>query len=470
MKKNILVYTFVASLGGLLFGFDTAVINGAMPFFVKYFTLSDTMKGFAVSSALFGCVFGALFAGKLSDAYGRRYMLRILAVLFFISAIGTGLSINYFIPINIHLLGAAINRPVNFGLGFFVLARIIGGLAIGGASVISTVYISEIAPPKKRGMLAATFQLAIVVGILIAFSSDLLLVNTGEYNWRWMFLAGCIPALIFFVLLFYVKRSPRWLVKKGYIDEAKEVLKEVVQAEDCDQTLADIRESIDAEIANKSIYLFKKPNLRLVLIGFAVGMFNQFTGINIIMYYTTDIFRAAGFTTDSAIAQTVMLGVTNLIFTLIAMSIIDKVGRKTLLLFGSLGMTLFLGLFGFGFITNLISGYGLLALLLGFVACFAASQGAVIWVLLSEMFPNNIRARGSSIGSFSHWMFNTIIAFIFPVIAGMFGSSFIEQKKGVGIMFIAFAVLTFISYFFFSKFLFETKGKSLEQLEHDNMR
>ena len=449
MKKNILVYTFVASLGGLLFGFDTAVINGAMPFFVKYFDLSKTMQGWAVSSALLGCVFGALFAGKLSDAYGRRYMLRILAVLFFLSAIGTGLS---------------------FDFTMFIIARIIGGLAIGGASVISTVYISEIAPPNKRGMLAATFQLAIVVGILIAFSSDLLLVNTGEYNWRWMFLAGCIPAFIFFVLLFYVKRSPRWLVKKGYIDEAKEVLKEVVQAEDCDQTLADIRESIDNEIANKSIYLFKKPNLRLVLIGFAVGMFNQFTGINIIMYYTTDIFRSAGFTTDSAIAQTVMLGVTNLIFTLIAMSVIDKVGRKTLLLFGSLGMTLFLGLFGFGFITNLISGYGLLALLLGFVACFAASQGAVIWVLLSEMFPNNIRARGSSIGSFSHWMFNTIIAFIFPVIAGMFGSSFLEQKKGVGIMFIAFAVLTFISYFFFRMFLFETKGKSLEQLEHDNMR
>ncbi len=449
MKRNILIYTFVASLGGLLFGFDTAVINGAMPFFVKYFELTKAMQGWAVSSALLGCVFGALFAGKLSDAYGRRYMLRILAVLFFISALGTGGATNFTI---------------------FILARIIGGLAIGGASVISTVYISEIAPPNKRGMLAATFQLAIVVGILVAFSSDLLLMDTGDNNWRFMFLAGCVPAIIFFVLLFYVKRSPRWLVKVGNIEEAKEVLKEVVQAEDCEKTLADIRESIDAEVANKSIYLFKKPNLKLVMIGFAVGMFNQFTGINIIMYYATDIFRSAGFSTNSAIGQTVMIGFTNLLFTLIAMSIIDKVGRKTLLLFGSLGMTLFLGLFGFGFITNSISGYGLLALLIGFIACFAASQGAVIWVLLSEMFPNNIRARGSSIGSFSHWMFNTIITFLFPVVVGLFGENILDQKRGVGFMFIIFAVATLISYFFFRKFLFETKGKSLEQLESENMR
>lgn len=206
------------------------------------------------------------------------------------------------------------------------------------------------------------------------------------------------------------------------------------------------------------------------MIGFAVGMFNQFTGINIIMYYATDIFRSAGFSTTSAIGQTVIIGFTNLLFTLIAMSIIDKVGRKTLLLFGSLGMTLFLGLFGFGFITDTISGYGLLALLIGFIACFAASQGAVIWVLLSEMFPNNIRARGSSIGSFSHWLFNTIITFLFPVVVGIFGSSFLEQKKGVGFMFIIFAVATLISYFFFKKYLFETKGKSLEQLEHENMQ
>ena len=449
MKKNILVYTFVASLGGLLFGYDVAVINGAMPYFKDYFALTPFTHGLAVSSALVGSVFGALFAGKLSDAYGRRYMLRILAIMFFLSALGAGVATN---------------------ITVFIIARIIGGLAIGGASVISTVYISEIAPPNKRGVLAATFQLAIVIGILVAFYSDFLLKDTGVYNWRWMFITGCIPAIIFFVLLFYVKRSPRWLVMKGNIEEAKLVLKEVVQAEDCDQTLIDIKDSINVDVASKSVYLFKKPYLRFVLIGFAVGMFNQFTGINIIMYYTTEIFKSLKFNDNSAIGQTVIIGITNLVFTLIAMSIIDKVGRKKLLFVGSLGMTLFLGLIGYGFITDSIHGYGLLFLLIGFIAFFAASQGAVIWVLLSEMFPNNIRARGSSIGSFSHWMFNAIIAFLFPVIVGMFGINEIDQKKGLGYIFIFFAIATLISFFFFKKFLFETKGKSLEQLEHDNMR
>jgi sugar porter (SP) family MFS transporter len=425
----------VAALGGLLFGFDTAVINGALPFFTDYFGLDKALQGWAVSAALIGCILGALFIGRPGDVFGRRTMLRTLALLFLISAVGSGLAQN---------------------LTVFVFFRIIGGLAIGGSSVLSPMYISEIAPPRQRGRLAITFQMAIVIGILVAFFSDYLLLNTGPNNWRWMFIVGALPALIFFILLFFVSRSPRWLVKTGKIEEARRVLAQVNAGQDSEMTIKEIRESIDNEIINRSIYLFKKPFLRLVLIGIAVGMFNQFTGINIIMYYATDIFRSAGFSTGSAIGQTVIIGCTNLLFTIVAMTIIDKVGRKKLLLTGAIGMAIFLGLFSYAFISGNIGGYLLLVMLIGFIGFFAASQGAVIWVLLSEMFPNNIRARGSAIGSFSHWFFNALLTFLFPVVAA---------ATGIGYVFIFYAVATLISFFFFRAFLVETKGKSLEQLE-----
>jgi sugar porter (SP) family MFS transporter len=435
MKRALLIYTFVAALGGLLFGFDTAVINGALPFFTSHFGLTEAMKGWAVSSALIGCIIGALFIGRPGDIFGRRYMLRILAVLFLVAAIGTGLANN---------------------MTVFVIFRFIGGLAIGGSSVLSPMYISEIAPPHQRGRLAITFQLAIVIGILVAFFSDYLLLNTGPNNWRWMFIAGAVPAIVFFILLFFVSRSPRWLVKTGRIEEARKVLKEVNAEADCERTIQEIRDSINSEVMNKSIYLFKKPYLKLVLIGIAVGMFNQFTGINIIMYYATDIFRSAGFSTGSAIGQTVIIGCTNLIFTIVAMTIIDKIGRKKLLLTGAIGMAVFLGFFSYAFISGNIGGYLLLVMLIGFIGFFAASQGAVIWVLLSEMFPNNIRARGSAIGSFSHWFFNAVLTFLFPVIAASIGT---------GYVFMFYTVATLISFFFFRRFLVETKGKSLEELE-----
>lgn len=432
------LYTFVAALGGLLFGFDTAVINGAIPFFTDHFDLSDTQKGWAVSSALIGCVVGALAVGKPGDYFGRRLVLRALALLFLVSAIGTGLA---------------------WGFGPFLVFRVIGGLAIGGASVLSPLYIAEIAPPAYRGRLAITFQLAIVIGILVAFFSDYLLLNTGENNWRWMFLSGALPALVFFVLLFRVSQSPRWLVMRGRIPEARRVLEEVNPGTDIGQLLTEIRDSVNTEILGKAVYLFKKPYLKLVLIGFAVGMFNQFTGINIVMYYTTDIFRAAGFTTDSAILQTVIIGFTNLIFTLIAMRLIDKIGRRKMLLIGSVGMSVFLTLFALAFITDAFGNLMPVILLVGFVGFFSSSQGAVIWVLLSEMFPNNIRARGASIGSFSHWLFNAVMAFLFPFVAGLF-----PNTTGIGYIFLFYAAATVVSFFFFRKFLVETKGKRLEEM------
>jgi len=438
MTKKLYLYTFVAALGGLLFGFDTAVINGAIPFFSKYFGLTEALKGWAVSSALLGCIFGALFIGRPSDYFGRLKMLRLMAFFFLVSAIGAGMAID---------------------LTSFVIFRFVGGIAIGGASVLSPMYISEIAPPKYRGRFTITFQLAIVIGILVAFFSDYILLETGENNWRWMFIAGGIPASIFLILLFFVAESPRWLVKAGRVEEARQVITSVDSEIDADNTIQDISFSINNEIISKGIYLFKKPYLRLVSIGILIGMFNQFTGINIVMYYATDIFRSAGFSTNSAIGQTVLIGITNVIFCLVGMILIDRVGRKKLLLTGAIGMSVFLGIFAYAFFAGNIKGFALLFCLIGFTAFFGATMGSVIWVLLSEMFPNNIRARGSSIGSFSHWFFNGLTSFLFPVVAGAF-----KNGSGTAYAFTFYAIATFLSFFFFRKYLVETKGKSLEEM------
>jgi len=442
MPKSLYLYTIVAALGGFLFGFDTAVINGALPFFRDHFQLDKVMEGWAMSSAIFGCIIGAIGVGRLGDKYGRRYMLKVTAFLFLISAIGTGLAAN---------------------IGMFIVFRIVGGLAVGGASVLSPMYISEVAPPKYRGRFAILFQLSLVVGILIAFATDLALINTGINNWRWMFMSEGGPALLFFILLFFVGRSPRWLVKKGLPMEAQQVIDQT-SAGNSGQLLKQIQDSIDNEVVEHIKYLFKKPYLRLVLIGLLIGMFNQFTGIAVVMIYSSDIFRAAGFGTESAILQTVIVGATNLTFTILAMAFIDRVGRKFMLLLGSVGMTIFLGIFSYIFLND-IRGFMPLVFMIAFVACFAFSQGAVVWVLFAEMFPNNIRSRGVAIGSFSHWVFYALLLFFFPVIQKSFANN-----RGIGYVFAVFAIFTFVSFFFFKKYIVETKGKSLEELEKETLK
>jgi sugar porter (SP) family MFS transporter len=438
MKKSLFLFAFVGALGGFLFGFDTAVINGALPFFRDYFELDKVMEGWVMSSAIFGCIVGAISIGNPGDRYGRRNMLKVMASLFLISAIGTGMSTD---------------------VTSFIIFRIIGGLAVGGSSVMSPMYISEIAPAKYRGRFAITFQLAVVIGILIAFAADLVLINTGDNNWRWMFISEAAPAILFFVLLFFVSPSPRWLVKKGNLEEAKIVIEKVNHDSDSDTLLGEIKGSIDNEVVEHFKYLFKKPYFRLVSIGIGIGMLNQTTGIAIVMIYSSDIFRAAGFGTESAIIQTVIVGFTNLIFTIIAMTLIDKIGRKFLLLVGSVGMTIFLGLFSLIFFKD-IGGFMPLIIMISFVACFAFSQGAVVWVLFAEMFPTNIRSRGVSIGSFSHWVFYAILLFLFPIIKRSF-----SDNSGIGYVFAFFTIATLISFFFFKKYIVETKGKTLEEIE-----
>ncbi len=442
MKRKLILYTMVAAIGGLLYGFDTAVINGALPFFTGYFNLNDIMTGWAVSSALLGCIIGAIGAGKPGDRYGRRQMLKVSAILFLVSAFGTGMSTH---------------------INIFILARFIGGLAVGIASVLSPIYISEIAPASHRGRLIITFQLAIVIGILTAFFIDYLLIGIGRNNWRYMFLSEALPALLFLVLLYRVKKSPRWLMKTGQQEEAERIIREVNPSANASSILEDIKHSLEVEQLESQERLFKKPNLKFTMIGITIGMFAQFTGIAVVMYYATDIFRAAGFSTDSAIGQTVILGLTNLVFTLIAMYLIDKIGRKTLLLTGMLSMTLFLGLFAWAFLSNSFGGWLLLLLLIGFVASFSGSMGAVVFVLLAEIFPNNIRSRGVAIGSFAVWIVNGSITFLFPIVSGAFGGG-----KGIGFSFAFFSMMTFIGFLLFKKFLFETSKLTLEEIELRN--
>lgn len=439
MNNKLVISTAAAAIGGLLFGYETAVINGALPFLTQYFELTDFLKGAAVSSALFGSIFGALFIGRPGDKFGRLPMLRLLAVLFFISGVGTGLANDIII---------------------LIVFRFIGGIAVGAASVLSPLYIAEISPANLRGRLAISFQLAIVIGILLAFFIDYLLIDTGPNNWRYMLLSLTIPAIIFFILLLFVVKSPRWLVRAGRVNEAKDVVKKLNNRDDVEKILAGIQKSLEDHSIPNISELFKKQYFKYVFIGVAVGMFNQFTGINIIMYYASDIFRSVGFSTNSALGQTVAIGFVNLVFTIIAMRLIDIVGRKKLLLTGTLGMALFLAVFAFSFISNLFPDWASVVLLIGFTAFFASSQGAVIWVLLGEIFPNRIRAMGASIGSFSHWFFNGATTFLFPIIVGLFSTG-----KGTGYVFAFYAVMTFISYFVFKKYLIEMKGKSLESID-----
>jgi sugar porter (SP) family MFS transporter len=438
MKRYLYFITFVAALGSLLFGFETGVINGTIFYVAQYFELSPAMKGFVVSAALIGCIIGALFIGKPADLYGRRYILKYMALFFLISMLMTGLATH---------------------LWMFIVGRFIGGIAVGGASVVTPMYISEVAPPKYRGRLVATAQFAIVLGILVSFFSNFIIDSIGETEnkWRWMFLFGAIPSAVFFVLLFFIQRSPRWLVKTGRLEEARDAILRVNNYQsDPDELIKEIQDSLDNEVLSHYSVLFKKPYLKLVLIGIGVGMFNQLSGINIVNYYSTDIFREAGFSGESAFYQTVLIGITNLVFTIVGMALIDKFGRKFLLYVGGICMPVFLGMFSWAYLSGNTSGYILLISMLGFIAFFAVSQGTVIWVILSEMFPTNIRARGSAIGSFSHWFFNALNSWVFPVVVASIGT---------GYAFLFFGIATVLSLVFYRFALVETKGKSLEEIE-----
>ena len=435
MKLNayLLQSSLVAALGGLLFGFDTAVIAGATHALTVTFHLSPSTLGMVVSAALWGTIIGSLSAGAPGDRIGRRDSLRILAVLYLVSSLGCALA---------------------WDLPSLLSFRFIGGLGIGGSSVLGPMYIAEVAPAKWRGRLVGLFQFNIVLGILLAYFSNFLVgqLQFGPAEWRWKLGVPAIPALLFLLMLFRIPRSPRWLVKKQRNDEALSVLR-LTGEENCEQELHEIISSIDAEHSQTDSLFSWKYRLPIFL-AITIGMFNQLSGINAILYYLNDIFALAGFNKVSSDLQAVAIGATNLVFTMLAMAVIDRLGRKTLLLIGSLGTAACLA--GVSAIFLMARHQNLLVwLLVGFIAFFAFSQGAVIWVYLSEVFPNRVRASGQSLGSFSHWLMNALISGIFPMVA----------VKSGGYPFILFSAMMVLQFFVVLFFYPETKGVSLEEMQ-----
>ena len=432
LNKSLIKSTVVAALGGLLFGFDTAVIAGTTNGLSEKYHLSPGLLGLTVAIALWGAIVGAMFAGIPGERFGRRDSLRVLATLYLVSALGCALAWGWY--------------PL-------MLFRFVGGLGIGGSSVLGPMYIAEIAPAKRRGRLVGFFQFNVVFGILLAYFSNYMiaLMHFGAIEWRWMLGVAAIPAALFLLMLFGIPQSPRWLAGKRRVEEAREVL-QLVGEENSEQEVEDILESMHLERAKEP--LFSRKYRLPIFLAVTVGIFNQLAGINAILYYLNDIFARAGFSALSGDIQAVAVGATNLVFTVIAMSVIDRLGRKTLLLVGSVGTAVCLAGVAAIFFTSQHENL-LVWLLMGYIAFFAFSQGAVIWVYISEVFPNRVRAKGQSLGSASNWFTNSLISGIFPLMAASSGAY----------PFVFFSLMMVLQFFVVLFVYPETKGLSLEEMQ-----
>jgi sugar porter (SP) family MFS transporter len=432
---NLIKATLTGALGGLLFGFDTVVISGIIGSVVKLYNLSDYMKGWTVAIALVGTVVGSFGAGVVGQKLGGRETLRLTAVLYVVSAIGSALAWSW---------------PA------LMVFRFVGGLGIGASSVLGPVYIAELAPAKWRGRLVGAFQFNVVFGILVAYTSNYLirLLHLGATEWRWQVGVAALPACGFLALLFGIPRSPRWSASRDRIDEALAVLK-MMGEPDPEAELADIRAALAQEHATAHEPVFRWRYRYPLFLAITIGAFNQLAGINAILYYLNDIFAAAGFSQISGDQQAIAIGFTNLIFTMVGMSVIDKIGRKTLLLIGAAGTASCLSGVAWIFTTH-SHQWALVWLLVTYIAFFALSQGAVIWVYIGEVFPNHVRSKGQGVGNASHWTMNTIIALSFPVIA---------TAMGRGAPFVFFAGMTAVQFLVVLFTYPETKGQTLEELQ-----
>jgi len=432
----------VAALGGFLFGFDTAVISGTTSHLERVFQLSGAGLGVTVASALVGTILGSIGAGPSADRWGRKRVMIALAVLYLVSALGSAWAWNW---------------------GALLFFRWLGGLAVGASSVVAPMYIAEISPPESRGRLVAITQLNIVIGILAAFFSNYWIARQqfGESEWRWMFGVEAIPAGLFFLFLWSVPRSPRWLVARGWTEEAAKVLRRLGIGEDRVGTLIEeIRQSLQEEREALRVPLFQKAYLRPILLAIAIAAFNQLSGINAVLYYAPKIFEMAGAGKDAALLQAVAVGGINLVVTILAMILIDRVGRRILMLFGSIGYivsltTIAWAFFHYGSQFDATGNTIVLVSTLVFIAAHAFGQGAVIWVFISEIFPNEVRARGQALGSFTHWTLCTLITFSFPVIA---------ERSG-GYAFAFYAIMMVLQLLWVLFVMPETKGVPLEKIK-----
>lgn len=439
LSKYVIIISVIAAIGGLLFGYDTAVIAGAIGSIQTIFDLSPALTGWAASSAIWGCMIGVIFSGFLSDKFGRKKVLILSAILFFISAVGSS------IPNN---------------LTQFVIARLIGGVGVGIASLLSPMYISEIAPAKIRGTLVTLYQLAIVIGINLVYYINLQIASSGDaqwnldIGWRIMLVSEVIPALLFIILLFFIPESPRWLASKGKIDSAKAIIEKINGQNISAELLNEIQDSFKEE--KGSILVLFTSGLRMaIVVGMFLAFFSQITGINAIIYYAPEIFKNIGFGADSAMFQTVIIGTVNTVFTFVAIAFIDKYGRRTLLLWGISGMIICLGGVGLMFHIELSSGPWLLLFILGFIASFAMSLGPIPWVLISEIFPTKFRGVAMSISILMVWIGVVLITQLTPILLEGVGGAFTFW------IFMFNAIILFIFTF---NMIPETKGKTLEEI------
>ncbi|MCP4609399.1 MAG: sugar porter family MFS transporter [Planctomycetes bacterium] len=448
-EKGSIVYVMlicmVAALGGLLFGYDTGVINGAIGPLKTHFSLDANWAGWATGCALVGCAIGAAAAGILSDWLGRKKVLILSAILFFISAVGTAL------PKNITA---------------FIIFRIIGGLGVGAASMSSPMYIAEVSPARIRGRMVSVNQFAIVSGFLVVYFVNYFIALQGDEmwnvqtGWRWMFGSESLPALLLLVLLFFVPESPRWLTKQNRSDEALEILTRVNGAQYAQTELLEIKDAIAHE--SGSIKQLFQPGMKIVLvIGIVLAVLQQVTGINVFLYFGTEIFKKMGSGTNAALLQTVVVGVVNLGFTIIAIWTVDKVGRKPLMIIGSAGMGL--SLLGMGLMAYFQqTDLWVLLFILGYIACFALSVGPVTWVILSEIFPTRIRGRVMAIATVCLWVANYVVSQTFPM---MDENTWLLEKFHHAFPFWVYGIFCVVLVAFVCRYVPETKGKTLEEIE-----
>lgn len=435
-NSKVFLWSISVALGGFLFGFDTAVISGAEKSIQLLWNLDSIAHGFTISIALFGTVIGAIFGGIPSDTLGRKKTLLIIALLYLVSAVGSAFAFDWY---------------------SFLIFRFLGGLGVGASSVTAPMYISEIAPPKQRGKLVGLFQFNIVFGILISYLSNYLLAeaNLGDSTWRWMLGIQAFPSLLFLLALLYVPESPRWLiVKQNKIEEARKILLISGEESEVNQEISEILANKSENQQQKQEAFFSAKYFKPISLAFLFAMFNQLSGINAIIYYAPRIFEMTGLGKEAALLSSAGIGLVNFAFTLFALQVIDKFGRKTLMLIGSVGLILTLGLVARAFYIE-DKGYAVPIYLFVYIAFFAFSQGAVIWVFISEIFPNEVRAKGQALGSSTHWVMAALIAFTFPTIA---------EKLGGGHTFLIFTCMMVLQLLFVWRMMPETKNTSLEAL------
>ena len=431
---RLLFISIVAALGGLLFGFDIAIITGAGPYLVETFELNNIQEGWAYSSLLFGCIIGAAVAGRITDAIGRKKILIIVAVLFALTSIGSALV---------------------FNLNSLVFARICGGIAVGAASTVSPMYISEVTPKRYRGSFVSMYQLFIVTGILMSYLINYMLNDIGENNWRWMFATGAVPSLLFLITLFLVPETPRYLYKKGAKDRALEVLDMVNSQEESKKQIREIDESLLDTSAGFRTLL--DPSLRKVmLVGIGLAVFIQLSGINTIIDYAPKIFTTAGWRLDAGLFATFGLGIVNFIFTWVSILVVDKFGRRPLYIVGSLGLALTLLCLSILDFSGNFKGIPVLIIIMVYLAFFSSCIGPVFWTYMSEIFPNRIRGTALSVPVFTQWIFNALVVLVFPLMLTKLQSSY---------TFLIIFIMATGQLLFSLKYMKETKGKSLEEIE-----